>query len=65
MSDKIKGFYVVLDKDIRDEDFERIENVVLMIKNVLSVKRSVSDSNDWMNRERIKQEIINKIYNTL
>lgn len=63
MSDRIKGFYVVLENDIKDEDFVDIENAIMMIKGVLNIKRNITNSDDWMNREQIKHEIIKKIYN--
>ena len=65
MSDRIKGFYVSLEKDIKDEDFECIKDAVLMIKGVLSVKESVSNSEDWFNRDRIIREITFKILDVI
>lgn len=62
MSDRIKGFYVALEKDIKDEDFKEIKNAVLMVKGVLKVKESISDPSDWMNRERIRNELITKVF---
>ena len=43
MTDRIKGFTVVLAQDVREDDFEAIENVVRMIKGVQSVHRHVAD----------------------
>lgn len=61
MTDRVKGFWVSLDKDIRVDDFEAIEKAVLMIKGVQSVTTSVTTPDDWMNRERIRHEIAGKL----
>jgi len=65
MTDRIKGFYVTLDKDYRDDDVETIKNAILMIKGVISVKESIVDSDDHINRERIRQELIQKLWDVL
>lgn len=65
MSDRVKGFYVSLEKDIRDDDFQTIMNAVLMVKGVLSVEPSITSADDWMNRERVKFELRKKIFDIL
>jgi hypothetical protein len=61
MTDRIKGFTVVLEKDLRDDDFEAIKNAVLMIRGVASIETSDVDASDWMNRERVRLEYRQKI----
>lgn len=61
MSDHIKGFYVALDRDVRDDDFEYIKNAVLLIKGVSKVKENVENADDWINRERIRTEYKDKL----
>lgn len=65
MTDRIKGFYVTLEQDIRDDYFEAIKNAVLMIKGVISIKESIVDSDDFINRERIRQEYMHKLFEVL
>jgi len=65
MTDRLKGFIVTLDHDMRDDDAEVIVNAISMIKGVLTVKPSVRDLDDLMNRELIRQEITNKLYEVL
>lgn len=65
MSDRIKGFWVALDKDYRDDDLEPIKDAVLMIKGVESVAVSTADSSDWMNRARVKSELITQLWNVI
>ncbi len=65
MTDRIKGFTVVLDKDYRDDEVDQIANAIRMIVGVKAVKNHIANSNDWMNRERIRREIVTKIYEAL
>ena len=62
MGDRIKGFYVSLEEDVKDEDFEYIKNAVLMIKGVLSIKENIRNADDYFNRSKIKNELWEKIY---
>jgi len=65
MTDRIKGFTVTLDQDYRDDDVENILNAVRMIKGVTHVEPSITTAEDHMNRERIRIELQNEIFNTL
>jgi len=62
VGDRIKGFYVSLEEDVKDEDFEYIKNAVLMIKGVLSIKENIRNADDYFNRSKIKNELWEKIY---
>jgi len=61
MSDRIKGFTVTLERDIRDDDFQRIKEAVEMVKGVLHVEPSISTVNDHMVRTRLKHDITRNI----
>lgn len=65
MSDRVKGLTVVLDNDYRQEDIEMIKELILQIKGVKTVKESIVNSDDLINRERITIETKEKIYNFL
>lgn len=60
MTDRIKGFVVTLDSDVRIDDIDHIVNAIKMIKGICSVEPSVSNFDDTMNRERIKSELRGK-----
>jgi len=62
MTDRIKGFVVVLDNDYRTDDVEEIRNALLMVKGVLSVSPSVAGIDDHMNRERVRLELMDKLF---
>ena len=65
MSDRVKGLTVVLDNDYRQEDIEMIKELILQIKGVKTVKESIVNSDDLINRERITIETKEKIYDFL
>lgn len=61
MTDRIKGFTVVLDRDYRDDDADVIKSAIEMVKGVLSVGPSVVTPDDWINRSRIRLELREKL----
>lgn len=65
MTDRIKGFYVVLDDIMRTDDAEPLIEAVLMLKGVLDVKVSISNSDDWMIRSQVKSELRQKLIEIL
>lgn len=65
MTDRIKGFTVALDKDIRIDDVEFIMNAIKMIKGVNNVEPLVVDSSDFIARSRYKREVQDKIFKML
>ena len=65
MSDRIKGYIVTLDGDYKEEDAVEIRNAIRMIKSVLNVESNVTDINDHMNRNQIKNELRNKLWEIL
>lgn len=63
MTDRLSGYVVTLDRDIRDDDAEVITNAIKMIKGVLSVKPIVANIDTHIGYERAKQEIGQKLFN--
>jgi len=62
MTDRVKGFTVTLEKDIRIDDVEVILNAVKMIRGVAHVEPSIKTSDDHFARERVKMEMREKIW---
>lgn len=62
MSDKIKGFVVTLDTDVSEEYAEALQQSIMMMKNVISVEKSVTNHNDHMNRSRVISEMREKFF---
>lgn len=65
MTDRYYALTIVLEKDIRSDDAERLIDAIHMLRGVLSVAPNVSDSATWMAEERAKSELRNKIFEAL
>lgn len=65
MTTRLKGFTVALEQDIREDDAEHIKNAIESLRFVQAVKPIEASSNDWINRSRIKDEILKKLYEVL
>ena len=61
MTDRIKGFTVTLERDIREDDFQRIKEAVEMIVGVQHVEPSIVTPDDHYVRTRLKRDITNNI----
>lgn len=61
MTDRIKGFTVTLDKDVGEDNADKIRQAILSLKYVAAVNSSVVDSNDLINRQRVRMELGKKI----
>lgn len=65
MTDRVKGFTVVLDKDYRTDDVEAILSAIKMVKGVLTVSPLIVDPSDYINRMRIQSDLEEKIFAVL
>jgi len=65
VTDRIKGLYVVLEYDIREDDAQPLIEAIKMLKNVLEVKTEVSTSDDWLAYIRAKNDLRGKIVQIL
>lgn len=61
MTDRLKGFVVTLDHDIREDDAEEILNAIRMVKGVVSVKPVQANSDDDIIRSRVLSELRQKL----
>lgn len=62
MTDRVKGFTVVLDKDFRIDDVEVIQNAIAMIKGVSSVEPIIASADDFVVEQRTKSEVRKKLF---
>ena len=65
MSGSVKGCVVSFDRDISGEAAEFLVNAIKMLKWVQSVTVSEANSDDWMNQERIRLEMSDRLYKML
>lgn len=67
MTDRVKGLTVVLSDDFRDDDNHLlgIIEAIKCIKSVQSVVPIIAKGSDYMERSRIKRQLIIEIYEAL
>lgn len=65
MTNRLKGFYVVLESDVREDDAEPILNALRMVKGVLSVDPVETAPVDHFERTRIEMEFREKLWKAL
>ena len=61
MTNRVKGFTVTLERDIKEEDFQRVQEAVEMIVGVLHVEPSLATGQDHITRMRLKNDITRNI----
>jgi hypothetical protein len=62
MTDRIKGFTVILEKDYRIDDIETIQKAIAMIKGVVGVQPVISQPSDFLAEQRVKNKIREDLY---
>lgn len=62
MTDKVKGFVVVLDKDMRIDDVQHIKDAISMIKGVAIVEEAVAGAEDSITEMRVKSQLRGDLY---
>ncbi len=65
MTDRIKGYLVTLEGDIREDDAEAIQNALQMIKGVFSVEPYIKGAEDYMMETRARIETLIELSKTL
>jgi hypothetical protein len=65
MTDRIKGLTIALDRDYRDDDVQAIVDAIMMIKGVQSVKKSIANHEDWINRVQIRTDLQRRLFDAL
>lgn len=61
MTDRIKGCWVAFDRDIRVDDAESLLSAIRQLRGVQSVGTHLATPDDYMNRERVRLELEEKI----
>ncbi len=65
VTDRLKGFVVALDHDMREDDAELVLNAIRMIKCVASVEPIKVGYDDHMNRDKVRCELQEKLREAL
>jgi hypothetical protein len=62
MTDRASSLTVVLENNMRVDDVECLVNAILMLKNVLSVDKNISNYETYVAQIRAERRIMEKIY---
>lgn len=65
MTDRVKGITIVLDRDIRTDDVEVLVNAIRLLRGVATVDTVLTTSDDYFARERIRTELVGKMFDVL
>lgn len=65
MTDRFNTLTVVLEKDMRDDDAERLLDAIRCMRCVLSVDGNVANPSDYMAEERVKRDLSDKLWQVL
>ena len=65
MTARIKGLVVTLGEDVREDEIESVVAAIRMVRGVASTDTRIVDHDDHMNRERIKYELRQKLWEVL
>jgi hypothetical protein len=61
MTAKVNALLVILDKDIRIDDIEPLQNAIMQMKHVIEVKANIKSIQDDLAQSRVRQELGEKI----
>lgn len=65
MTDRLNGFIVVLEQDIREDDAEAILTALMQVRGVLTVTPNVAGPDEAIAEERIRSEMRDKVFQFL
>lgn len=65
MTDRVRGYIVTLDADIREDDAQATITALHQIRGVVSVEPVVADIDSHMATERVRREFMRKIMEVL
>lgn len=65
MTDRVKALTVVLDIDYREDDVQALAQAIGMMKGVTAVSLVKTDTNDYVNRARVRAELTGKLLDLL
>lgn len=65
MTDRINGFYVTLEKNIREDDVRPLMDAMKHMKGVMTVEPQVSDWAEHIAYERVRRELGSELLDVL
>lgn len=65
MTDRLKGYIVILEENIREDDAQPITDALTMVKGVLKVTPLVSNVNGRIAEVRARQKLVDQLLHIL
>ena len=65
MTERFNGFFVTLEKDIREDDAKAIMDAISQLRGVINVAGNASDFSEHVAQRRIRHELISKMLDML
>lgn len=65
MTDRVKGFTVALNENVRIDDVESLRLAMLHLNGVLDVQPLIHTPNDWIVQMRVRRELGEKLWQLL
>lgn len=65
MTERLKGFVVALESDMREDDAEQLKQALALMRGVLKVEPIMANSNDWIVEQRVRTELGDQIMGVL
>jgi hypothetical protein len=62
MTDRLNYLTVALEQDIREDDAQALISAIQMLRGVLSVTGHVAAPNEWVIRQRVRNELRDKLW---
>ncbi len=62
MTDRFNSLFVILEKDIREDDAQQIINAIMMTKFVLDVKGNIANHDSMIAQVRERHDIGEKLF---
>lgn len=65
MTDRVFAYTVILEREVRTDDAEAIENAIRMVKGVAAVTPQVASASDYFAVETARRELGQKLWEVL
>lgn len=65
MTERVKGFLVHLEDDVREDDAEKVADAMKMFEGVVMVEPIPANHHDVINRNRVRKELTDALFDAL
>lgn len=65
MTDRVKGFLVTLENELRTDDAEPLAEAIRHLRGVVDVTPQIMESGDYMIRQQVRHELMRKLFDAI